>query len=63
MYTNAVVNSVRLQLYLQHDFYKIIFKIQNKLYSSFRVSNPPPPTKEKFMVRTCQWLTGAAAMG
>jgi len=42
MHTNAVVNSVMLQLYLQHDFYKIIFKIQNKSYSSFKVSNPPP---------------------
>jgi hypothetical protein len=30
MYINAVANSVTL--YLQHDFYNIIFKIKHKLY-------------------------------
>jgi len=42
MDTNAVANSVLLQLYL-HDFYKF-FKIKQILYS-LRVSSPPPQIK------------------
>jgi hypothetical protein len=51
MYINAVVDSV--MLYLWHDFYNIIFKIKQIIYS-LRVSLPPPPN-ENFWLRTwCQ---------
>ena len=42
-YINTVANSVMLQLYLRHDFYNVIFKINNK-FCSLRVSCTPPPT-------------------
>jgi hypothetical protein len=48
MYINTVADSV--MLYLQHDFYKIIFKIKHKLYIAS--GSAPPPLKEKFRVRT-----------
>jgi hypothetical protein len=38
-------------LYLQHDFYNIIFKIKHKLYIALGLA--PPPLKEKLWVRTC----------
>jgi hypothetical protein len=41
LYINAVAGSV--MLYLQHDFYNIIFKIKQIIYS-LRLS-PPPPNK------------------
>jgi hypothetical protein len=46
MYINAVADSV--MLYLQLDFYNIIFKMKHKL-CSLRVS----PSKEKFWVSAC----------
>jgi hypothetical protein len=52
MYTNKVVNSVMLQLYLPHDFYNIVCKIKRILYVTLRVS-PPPHPNEKFVVHTC----------
>jgi hypothetical protein len=48
---SAVAHSVMLQLYLRHDFYNIIFKVKYKLYIASG-SAPPPPGKEKFLVRT-----------
>ena len=42
MYINAVANSV--MLYLQQDFYNIIFKIKHNLYIASG-SAPPPPRK------------------
>jgi hypothetical protein len=42
MYINAVADSV--MLYLQHDFYNIIFKIKHKLYTASGYA-PPPPRK------------------
>jgi hypothetical protein len=30
-------------LYLQHDFYNMIFKIKRKLYIASRSAPPPPP--------------------
>jgi hypothetical protein len=41
MCINAVADSV--MLYLQHDFYKIIFKIKHKLYLASGTTTPPPP--------------------
>jgi hypothetical protein len=41
-------------LCLRHDFYNIIFKIKQIIYS-LRVS-PPPPPKAKLWVRTCAAL-------
>jgi hypothetical protein len=46
MYINVVADSVIL--YLQHDFYNIIFKIKHKLYiatESALTSLPPPQGK------------------
>jgi hypothetical protein len=37
-------------LYLQHDFYNIIFKIKLCIVPR---SAPPPPSKEKFCVQAC----------
>jgi hypothetical protein len=48
LYINAVSGSV--MLYLQHDFYNIIFKIKQIIYS-LRVI--PLPPQEKFWVRAC----------
>ena len=39
MYTNAVANSFRVQLYSEHEFYDIIFKIKRRLYIA---SGPAP---------------------
>ena len=36
---NAVANSVMLQLYLQHGFLNIVFKIRHKLYIA--LGSPP----------------------
>jgi hypothetical protein len=44
MYINAVADSV--MLYLQHEFYNIIFKITHKLYIASRSAAPPPPRKK-----------------
>jgi hypothetical protein len=44
MYINAVADSV--MLYLQHDFYNIIFKIKHKL-CVVSGSAPHPPAKGK----------------
>jgi hypothetical protein len=45
MYLNTVANSVMVQLYLQHDFYNLIFQITRKLYiasgSAFPTSSAP----------------------
>jgi hypothetical protein len=43
MYTNVVAGSV--MLYLQQDFYTIIFKIKHKLYIASGSAPPPPPVK------------------
>jgi hypothetical protein len=51
-YVNAVAKSV--MLYLQHDFYNIIFKNKLKFYLALVSAPPPPPPKEKFWART--WL-------
>jgi hypothetical protein len=48
MSINAVADSVIL--YLKHDFYNIIFKTKQIIYS-LRVS--PLPSKEKSWVRAC----------
>jgi hypothetical protein len=48
MYINAVAKSV--MLYLQHDFYNIIFKVTHKLHTA--LGSVPP--KEKFWVRACR---------
>jgi hypothetical protein len=48
MYINAVAKSV--VLYLQHDFYNIIFKITYKLYIASGSPPPPPPDQEKIIV-------------
>jgi hypothetical protein len=53
MYINAVANSVMLHLYLGHDFYNIIFKIEHKLYIASGSGPPPPPANEKFWMRSC----------
>jgi hypothetical protein len=34
-----------VMLYLQHDFYNIIFKMQHKLYIASGLVPPPPPMK------------------
>jgi hypothetical protein len=60
MYINAVAKSV--MLYLQHDFYKIIFKIKCKLCIA-SVSAPPPPSKENFWVRVCKPGRKSSAAG
>jgi hypothetical protein len=39
MYINAVANNV--MLYLQHDFYNIIFKTKYKLYIALYIAPPP----------------------
>jgi hypothetical protein len=44
-YIIAVANSV--MLYLQHDFYSLIFKIKYKLCVASG-SAPPPPKKENY---------------
>jgi hypothetical protein len=44
MYINEVADSV--MLYLQHDFYNIIFKMEHKLDIALG-SAPPPPKKKK----------------
>jgi hypothetical protein len=41
LYSNAVADSV--MLYLQHDFYTIIFKIKHKVYTARGAAPPPPP--------------------
>jgi hypothetical protein len=43
MYVNAVANSV--MLYLQDDFYNIIFKIKHKFYIASGSALLPPPMK------------------
>jgi hypothetical protein len=43
MYINAVADSV--MLYLQRDFYNIIFKIKHEIMYSLRFSPPPPKGK------------------
>ena len=45
MYINEVADSVMLQLYLQHDFYNIIFKIKPKLYIDTGSATVPPQGK------------------
>jgi hypothetical protein len=48
MYINAVANSV--MLYLRHDFYNMIFKMEHKLYiASGSAPPPPPPPSEKIL--------------
>jgi hypothetical protein len=49
MYISAVAGNVIL--YLQHEFYNMIFKIKHKLHTAS--GSPPPPPKEKFWV--CTW--------
>jgi len=49
MYINAVANSVMLQLYLQHDFYIIIFKVKHKLC----ITSGSSPCNDEFWV--CAW--------
>jgi hypothetical protein len=39
IYINAAANSAMLHLYLQNDFYSVIFKIKHKL----RVASGPAP--------------------
>jgi hypothetical protein len=46
MYINTVADSV--MLYLQHDFYNIIFKIKHESYIATGLA-PPPPRKH------CGW--------
>jgi hypothetical protein len=48
MYIHAVTDSVMLQLDVRHDFYNIIFKRKQTIYS-LRGSDPP---SEKFWVHT-----------
>jgi hypothetical protein len=48
IYINEVANSV--MLYVQHEFYNLIFKIKHKLH--IPQGRPLPPTKEKFWVHT-----------
>jgi hypothetical protein len=43
MYINAVAGSV--MLYLQHDFYNMIFKIKINYIYTLMVSTPPPQSK------------------
>jgi hypothetical protein len=47
MHTNAVADSV--VLYLQHDFYNMIFKIKHKLYTASRSARTHPPTQGKIV--------------
>jgi hypothetical protein len=54
MHVNAVSNSVMLQLCLQHDFYNIIFKIKQIIYS-LRVSAPLPPMKNYGCAPVCTY--------
>ena len=42
-YSNAVANSVMLQL--QHDFYNTIYKIEHELYTASGSAPPPPQMK------------------
>jgi hypothetical protein len=58
VYINAVAGSVMWQLYLQHDFCNIIFKIKRKLYIASG-SAPLLPPGQKFWARTrrsLQWV-------
>jgi hypothetical protein len=47
---NAVVDS--LMLYIQHDFYNIIFKMEDKLYID--LGSPPPSGKKSGCARV--WM-------
>jgi hypothetical protein len=47
MYVNAVAGSV--MLYLQHDFYNMIFSMEHKLYIVCGSNPPPPPHEEKIL--------------
>ena len=46
MYTNVIASSVTLQLYLRHDFYKIVFKSNINYIYSLRVSYHPSKKKK-----------------
>jgi hypothetical protein len=50
VYINAVADSVTL--YLQQEFYKVIFKIKHKLH----IASGSAPPKEKFWLCTCVQL-------
>jgi hypothetical protein len=53
MYINAVADSV--MLYLQHDFYNIIFKIKHKLYIALG-SAPTPQQKRLGAQLVPRWI-------